>query len=85
MTTSGSEGSEGQFSLGLNKKMASDGSSSSSVVGCVRTAVLIPLEVLKIGRKRGMGVVREDPVVHGDDGECVVLSVLFSPLVRVQY
>lgn len=82
--TSGSEGSEGQFFLGLNKKMASDGSCSSSVVGCVRT-VLIPLEVLKIGRKRGMGVVREDPVVHGDDGECVVLSVLFSPLVRVQY
>jgi len=79
------EGSEGEFSLGLKKKMASDGSSSSSVVGCVRTAVLIPLEVLKIGRKRGMGVVREDPVVHGGDGECVVLSVLFSPLVRVQY
>ena len=70
------EGSEGEFSLGLNKKMASDGSSSSSsssVVGCVRTAVLIPLELLKIGRKRGMGVVREEgPVVHGDDGECVV-------------
>jgi hypothetical protein len=96
------EGSEGQFSLRLNKEMAtmgaaaaaaavSDGSSSSSssssssVVGCVRNAVLIPLEVLKIGRKRGMGVVREDHVVHGDDGECVVLSVLFSPLVRVQY